>query len=97
MKLPKMLSWDLAQTQWAQMLNPLVSNPTLKNIVLKNVKLVTGTNNISHRLGRDLQGWNPTRVRGPATIYDIQDTNPTPELTLLLVSDADVMVDLAVF
>lgn len=95
--LPQKLSWDLAQYQWAAQLNPIIANPTINNLILKNVSLVTGTNVINHRLARPLQGWNPTRIRSSASIYDMQDTNPTPSLTLILVSDADVIIDLVVF
>ena len=95
--LPQKLSWDLAQTQWAQQLNPILSNPTVNNLILKNVVLTAGTNVINHKLSRPLQGWNPTRVRALATIYDLQDTNQTPQLTLVLVSSANVTIDLVVF
>lgn len=95
--LPQKLPLDMMQTQWAAQLNPIIANPALNNLILKNVSLVTGTNVINHRLARPLQGWNPTRIRSSASIYDMQDTNPTPSLTLILVSDANVVVDLVVF
>lgn len=87
----------MAQTQWATQLDPIIANPTIDNIILKNISLVAGTNVISHLLSRNLQGWNPIRVRANATIYDQQDTNPTPQLTLILVASAPVVVDLVVF
>lgn len=95
--LPQRLSWDMAQTTWAQALNPIISNPTINNLILKNIPLTIGTNVINHKLGRNLQGWHTSRIRAAATIYDSQDTNPTPSLTLILISDADVMIDLVVF
>lgn len=96
--LPQKLSLDMMQVQWAQQLNPLIANPTTNNLILKNVSLAVGTNVINHRLARPLQGWNPTRMRATAAnIYDLQDTNLTPQLTLILVSDANVVVDLVVF
>lgn len=95
--LPQRLPWDRAQTQWAQELNPIIANPTNNSIILKNVALVAGTNVINHLLSRNLQGWNPTRIRAAATIYDLQDANQTPQLTLVLVSSANVVVDLEVF
>lgn len=95
--LPKKLSWELAQTRWATQLDPIISNPTINNLILKNISLVTGTNVINHKLGRNLMGWKPTRVRGPASLYDNQDFNQTPQLTLILVSSADVTIDLEVF
>lgn len=95
--LAQKLSLDLMQTQWAQELNPIIANPTINNAILKNVSLVAGVNVINHRLGRNLQGWKPTRIRASATFYDQQDTNQTPQLTLILIASADVIIDLEVF
>jgi hypothetical protein len=44
-----------------------------------------------------LNGWIPTRVRSAATFYDTQDSNPTPDLTLVLYASAACTIDLAVF
>jgi hypothetical protein len=95
--LAQKLPLDMMQTQWAQELNPIIANPMTNPLILKNISLVAGTNVINHRLGRNLQGWNSTRVRAAATIHDEQDTNQTPQLTLILVASAPVVVDLAVF
>ncbi len=97
MKLPQKQPIELMQTSWAQMIEPILSLPANNNLLLKKVSLINGTNVINHRLGRILQGWKPTRIRGPASFYDQQDSNQTPQLTLVLVSDADVVVDLEVF
>lgn len=95
--LPQKLGLPLMQTQWAQQLDPIISNPTVNNLILQNVSLIAGTNVIDHKLGRKLQGWATSRVRANATIYDQQDTNQTPQLTLVLVASAPVVVDLVVF
>lgn len=95
--LPQRLPLDQMQVQWAQQLNPIIANPILNNVILKNVSLVSGTNVINHKLGRPLQGWKTTRVRASATFYDTQDTNQTPQLTLVLVASAPVVIDLEVF
>lgn len=95
--LPRKLSWEMAQTTWAQALDPIIANPMTNPSILKNVSLVAGTNVIDHKLGRRLQGWNSVRVRSAASIFDQQDSNQTPQLTLILVSSADVVVDLMVF
>lgn len=89
--------FQLMQNAWSQQLNPLIESPLSQNIVLKNVKLTTGTNVINTLLGRKLQGWVITRLRGPANIYDNQDNNTSPALTLILISSADVTIDLMVF
>lgn len=95
--LPQRLSLTQMQNTWATQLDPVIANPTVNNLVLKNISLVTGTNVINHKLGRVLQGWKPTRIRASATMYDTQDTNQTPQLTLVLVASAPVVVDLEVF
>lgn len=74
----------LLQNQWSRILNPLLSNPTNNCSILKNISLVNGPNVINHLLGRPLQGWSIVRLREPVIIYDTQDTNQSPELTLNL-------------
>lgn len=90
-------SLSLMQTAWASQLNPVLAAPFLQGILLKNVTLVAGDNTVNHKLGRKLQGWVLSRVRAAATIYDKQDSNQMPALTLVLNTDADVVVDLYVF
>lgn len=85
------------QTRWASILNPLLSNPLLNGVVLKQVQLASGSNIINHKLGRKLQGFIITRQRGPANIYDTQDNNSMPDLTLHLESSASVSCDIYVF
>lgn len=94
--LPQMQTLVQLSTKWAAILNPLIKNPSNNRNILKNVKLTTGTNVINHGLGQALQGWNPIRVRASATFYDLQDSNQMPDLTLVLVSSADVTIDLEV-
>lgn len=96
-KLPKPLPYALHQTQWAQAIDPILTNPLNSASVLKSVSLVSGANVINHKLGAPLQGWWIVRQRAAASIYDTQDTNQMPQLTLNLVSSAPVVVDLAVF
>lgn len=95
--LPQKLNLPQMQTTWAQQLDPIISNPILHGLTLKNVSLVAGSNVINHLLGRPLLGWKTSRVRAPAIISDQQDTNQTPQLTLILVASAPVVVDLEVY
>lgn len=88
---------SLVQTTWSSQLNPVLNLPINQGLILKNVSLINGTSTISHMLGRKLQGWFVVRLRASASIYDTQDSNPYPELSLKLVSNADVSVDLFVF
>lgn len=97
MALPKRIDLDMMQTTWASELEPMLARPANNSIILKNVELTTGTNVINHRLGKKLSGWNPTRLRSAATLHDLQDSNQTPALTLVLVASADVIADIEVF
>lgn len=85
------------QTQWSQAIDPILINPLNSASVLKSVSLTSGANVVNHLLGAPLQGWYCSRIRASATVYDTQDTNQTPQLTLNLVASADVVVDLVVF
>lgn len=96
-RLPQQLDWDQAQNKWASQIDPVINNPSNNVIILKDVLLSAGVNTINHKLGRKLQGWRIVRKRAAAEIYDDQDTNQLATLTLVLVSDARVVVDLEVF
>lgn len=85
------------QSNIANTLNPIASNLIVDGIVLMQVSLATGGNTINHLLGRKLIGWFLTRQRQLATVYDTQDSNPTPQLNLLLTASAPVIVDIYVF
>lgn len=88
---------SLMQTKWAAQLNPLLELPLNDSALLPNVNLINGTTQVNHRLGRKPLGWIIIRQRASAIIYDTQDSNQHPELTLSLVSNAAVVVDLIVF
>lgn len=88
---------QLLQTKWKSEIDPLLAKPLTQGLLLPSVSLAIGTNTINHRLGRKLIGWQLTRKRAAAAIYDTQDSNQMPQATLTLVSDAVVVVDLWVF
>lgn len=77
--------------------NPVLANPLVNGTILVGIVLLTGTNIVSHTLGRTLQGWFLVRQRSSASLYDTQDTNTTPSRTLVLVTSANVTVDIYVF
>lgn len=89
--------FQLMQSRWAALLNPLLASPFASSGLLKGIVLTTGANTVNHLLGRPLQGWFIVRQRAQASIYDTQDSNPKPGLTLTLVSDANATVDIYVF
>lgn len=88
---------SLLQTSWAKEINPIITSPQNQSNILKSVPLITGANSVNHLLGRKLQGWKIVRQRAVASVYDTQDTNPFPALTLMLVSSANVICDIEVF
>jgi len=92
--LPQKLPWEMAQTRWAQELNPVLANPILQGLQLTNVKLVSGTNVINHLLGQTQQGWFLTDINGAATVYRSAAFN---NLTLTLTSSAACTVNLWVY
>lgn len=89
----------MMQNSWAADINPVINNPPNKSNVLKNVSLLSASNPnvINHLLGRVLQGWKIVRQRAQSQIWDTQDSNQTPNLTLNLKCSADVTVDIEVF
>lgn len=102
MSLPKFKSDDqsltLMQSAWATQLDPVLKLPLSTSVLLKSVELVVGANSVNHKLGRKLVGYFITRMRTlHSDIYDTQDSNRTPDLTLLLNSSAAVVVDILVF
>ena len=87
---------SLMQSRWSGILNPLLANPSIQSIILPQVSLKAGINRVNHKLGRKLVGWRVIRLRSNAAIYDEQDDNQTPDLTLVLVANTPVIIDLEV-
>lgn len=94
MKLSPSLPWSLAQTLWAQTLNPVLANPTTNMAILKNVTLVAGNNAIPHLLQKIQQGWILTDLQGVSSIYR---NKPFDKVYLYLNSSAAVIVNIGVF
>src|ERR1041385_952261 len=78
----------MLQTRWAAELNPIIGRVQNQSIILEDVDLINGAVTINHFLGRKLKGWKIVRQNAQASIWDSQDSNKTPELTLVLNSDA---------
>lgn len=100
MSLPLFKSQDqsltLLQTGWSSQLNPVIANPIVSGVQQKGIKLVTGTNSVNTKLGRNLQGYIITAMYDNfSQIYTTTSLNPS--LTLNLVASADVTVDIYCF
>ena len=86
------------QANVADVVNPMATKTQNDSLILTNISLVSGrVNIINHTLGRQLAGWSIVRQRGQAQCWDSQDGNTSPNLTLLLNTSANVVVDLLVF
>ena len=88
---------NLLQSSWASELDPVIAQPITKAVTLTKVSLVAGVNHINHKLQRNLQGWLIVRKRSTADVWDSQDSNSQPQLTLTLNASASVIVDLMVY
>lgn len=69
----------------------------LDGIILTDVLIGTTTTEISHKLGRNFQGWHLLDIHGDARVW--RDTSSTADLTkfLPLKASASVTVSLWVF
>lgn len=98
MQLPTWQSDDkdfqLMQSKWASILNPLLSKPLSSSNILKDVQLINGTTVVNHLLGRNMQGFIVSDIDAAATIYR---SAPFNSLTLSLTSNAACTVNLVVF
>lgn len=93
-KLPLKLNWDMAQTKWKSIIDPLLSNPASDVTILQDIELTMGVNVINHTLGQMQQGWYLTDANASAMVYR---SAPFNSLTLVLTASADVTVSIAVF
>lgn len=95
--LPRNLTWPMAQTQWPQQIDPVISNPLVNGRLIAAQKLINGTTSINHGLGRKLQGWFLVDLDTGLTAMPYRTASVTPELTFNLVSNAACIVSLWVF
>lgn len=89
---------NLIQDNIATALDSLVDLQTLDSVIIRGQKLLAaGTTTVNHKLRRKLSGWKIVRKSAQSDVWDTQDTNKSPELTLTLRCSANVTVDLEVF
>jgi hypothetical protein len=77
----------------------LTNKDQLDRLHLDNILLLPNTVNVvPHMLSRTLQGWSVCRNHnGYSIITDVQDTNKSQHLTLLLTTPTRCLVDLEVW
>jgi len=92
--LPQRLTPTQMAQQWASQLNPILKSPTNNSSLLTNIPIITGTNVINHKLGRQMQGWIVTDINAAITLYR---TAPLNDLTLTLTASGPAVISLEVF
>lgn len=95
MQLSTKLPWDLAQTQWASTINPILALPILNGNEIDEIKLIAGkAQAINHLLQRVPQGWFLLDNTANTVIWRTAMFN---SLTLSLQSSADTTISIWVF
>ena len=97
MALATKLPWPLANPKWASEINPILANPVVNGSILSGIKVISGKNVINHKLGQTLQGYLVILNSANVTFYDGQESNQTPNLTLVLYASGSATISLYVF
>lgn len=93
--LSRKLPWDLAQTKWASVLNPIIALPMLAGNMIEDINLEMNTAMaVNHLLQRMPQGWFLMDNTANAVVWRTADFN---NLTLTLESSADTTISIWVF
>jgi hypothetical protein len=89
------LPWELAQTKWASILNPIIRLPILAGNKISGIDLkATTPKPINHLLQRLPQGWFLVDKDSNANIWR---TLPFTDTTITLESSADSNITLYIF
>lgn len=91
------LSFPDLLNKWSSQLNPLLASVLAFPVLLSNVNLIMGSNVLNHTLGKKLRGYIVVLNSANATFFDSQQTNPSPQITLILNASAPTTVSLLVF
>jgi hypothetical protein len=92
--LPQALPLAQMQTTWASQINPVLNNQLVNGLLLTGIVLAAGPNTISHKLGRQMQGWVVTDSTSAVTVYRSAPFNSS---TLTLTSSGAGQLSLWVF
>lgn len=89
------LPWELAQTKWAAILNPIISAPVLAGNQLGPIDLLANVPKaINHLLQRMPQGWLLVDKTANANVWR---SAPLSINSIVLESSANVTIDLYVY
>lgn len=76
----------------------ILGSQILDGVLLTDIELTTGvSNNIEHKLGREIIGYIIVKKNANSIIWDSQDTNKLSNLTLVLNCSANVKISLWIF
>lgn len=93
-QLSSQLPWELANSLWSAVLNPLLAIRFLQGRAVPSINLITGVTIVNHGLQRMPIGWYITDINGSALVYR---SSAFTASTLTLTSSATVNVSLWVF
>ena len=89
------LPWELAQTKWSSILNPIISLPIISGNQINAIGLTANVPKaINHLLQRMPQGWFLVDKTTNATIWR---TVPFTTTTITLESSANTEIDLYIY
>lgn len=89
------LPWELANTKWSSILNPILALPILNGNQIEDVILAASTPlAINHLLGRMPQGWFLTDNTANAVVWRTQEFN---QFSIVLESDLDTTISFWIF
>lgn len=94
MQLPLIKDLDLMQAKWKSILDPVLAKAFLSGQILSSIKIVSGSNVINHRLGRQMQGWILSDIDSNVQVFR---SAPFNDLTLTLTSNGSAVLNLLVF
>lgn len=95
MQLSTKLPWELANTKWASVLNPIISLPLLYGNTIENIVLKANTPlAINHLLSRLPQGWILIDNQADALIWRSAALNTS---TITLEASANTTISIYVY
>jgi hypothetical protein len=89
------LPWELAQTKWASILNPIIRQPILAGNQINSIDLIANVpKTVNHLLQRLPQGWFLIDKDADANIWR---SLPFTNTTITLESSADTFISLYIY
>lgn len=78
-------------------LNPVLNKPFMDHTIIEGVNVLSASDTtVNHGLGRPVK-IIPFNLNANAVIWQKQSSNPTPDVSILIRSSADVVCDLLIF